>query len=240
MWLQLGLLVVAVCIQVSVADQRQKAEVTPGIVECKPARRRRWQNWGTSLLKEARLYESDGKTELKLGEVDGEKVFKFRIGSNYKIKASFSVVRYPEGFGALPKYMGLKLTEEYTRADFGTQQIYESTYGKPMIGRQECSPVLFGARGKDANACKWLTKETKGMCPLNEKPDEIVEIEFPFIVPNFPNAFTNTSFRLIPTETPVRRGGCQLIGQPGGTETTIDKDMICFQYPTAINKIFKN
>ena len=32
---------------------------------------------------------------------------------------------------------------------------------------------------------------------MNVKPDEELEIEFPFIVPNFPNSFTNTSFRLV-------------------------------------------
>ena len=35
------------------------------------------------------------------------------------------LIFFLQGFGALPKYMGLKLTEDYTRADFGTQQIYE-------------------------------------------------------------------------------------------------------------------
>jgi len=233
------LALLALCIvaflEIIEADQRRGlAKVTKGFEQCRKARSRRQENWGTSELKEARVYQNDGTTELELEEKDGYKVFKFVIGRSYKFRFSFEALRYPQGFGALPKYFGVKISEEYVQAPRGSQQIFEASYGKPLIGKQDCSPVLLGARGKDADGCQWLTKNSQGSCPLNKNPEDIREVEFSFVVPNFPEVITNSSFRLIPTETEVKRGGCELIGRPGGTETTIDTDMICFKYPTYI------
>ncbi|XP_023325336.1 uncharacterized protein LOC111699032 [Eurytemora carolleeae] len=216
------------------ADQRSSPKVTPGITECRPARRRGQENWGSSELKEARIYLQDGSTEMEQTEVDGRKVFNLIKGNKYFFKIKFNPERFPKGFGALPKYFGIKITENYIKASSGEQQIFESLFGVPLLGVQECSPSMFGAGLKDADGCQWITESSKNSCPMNNNEDVDIEMEFPFVVPNFPNTATNTSFRLIPTETTVDNGGCPLLGKPGGTVTTIDTDMICFSYATAV------
>merc|ERR1719244_2061149 len=155
-----------------IADQRKKPKLTEGIKECRPARRRNWKNYGTSELKEARIYLEDGKTELQQTKYDGLDVFQLKAGAKYKFRVKFVPKRHPEGFGALPKYFGIKITEDYTRAAPGQQQIYQATYGRPLLGKQECSVVFFGGRAKDADGCKWITKDSQGTCPLNKNPDD--------------------------------------------------------------------
>ena len=136
---------------------------------------------------------------------------------------------------------------------------------------QQCSQSLKGSRGKDANGCKWLTEgykvsfnsllfdfnstSTKDACPITNKKDTEVEIDFKFLVPKLPNAVSDTKFRyvddymwvfvvlilyrILGTEEEVDGRGCEGILNPGfpdPIETTSDLDMICFKYPTIFTR----
>jgi len=239
------LLVVLCLLEFSTPLQRRRPKqgVTKGIQECRPSRRRNWFNWGTSDLFEAKLFEKDKETELELSENEsGVMVFQLQIGSTYYIRIGFKPKEYPKEYGATPKFFGIKISDDVTAAPAGTQSIYERLYGQPLLGKQECSPVLLGGGGKDADGCQWIAEDSESSCAkdgageqgLKEKVDSVATIMFPFVVPNFPGTVANTSFRLIPTVRHVTRGGCQLLGQPGGAETLIDNDMICIQYPTQV------
>jgi len=73
------------------------------------------------------------------------------------------------------------------------------------------------------------------VCPLSNKEDTEVEIEFPFLVPKLPTAVSETKFRLIGTEEFVDGRGCEGLldpAFPNYIKTTHDSDMICFKYST--------
>jgi len=244
----LGLALLVLVLGYINADQRKrdKPDITKGIVECRRARRRGYINYGTSVLKEARIQKEDKKGNLKEIKLkDG--VFELKSGAKYVFKVKFLPKRYPEGFGARPKNFAVKITENVTFATPGQESIFQNLYGRPAIGKHECSTAFTG-RSEDSEGCKYVTANSQVRCPmkcpeddgnpLNECDDDgnpmEVEMEFTFNVPNFPGMKTFSKFRLIPTEAEKIRGTCDQIGLPGGTETTIDVDMICFKYPTLI------
>jgi len=243
-WLVVVVLAVAL-LEFAAPLQRRRppSGITKGVQQCRKSSRRRFFNWGTSELWEAKLFEKDGETELEISENgSGVPVFKLEVGSTYQIRIGFKPKEFPKNFGAVPKFFGIKITEDYTAAPFDSQQAFQSRFGKPLLGKHECSPSLGGGRAKDSDGCQWITEDSESSCEkdgpneqgLKAKVDSVATLQFPFVVPNFPLATTNTSFRLIPTVGHVTRGGCSLIGQPGGTETLIDDDMICIKYPTLI------
>eukprot|EP00092_Neocalanus_flemingeri_P011889 GFUD01012821.1.p1 GENE.GFUD01012821.1~~GFUD01012821.1.p1 ORF type:complete len:241 (+),score=35.61 GFUD01012821.1:53-775(+) len=219
--------------------QRKKPKLLAGqgIEPCKKATSKRFLNYGYGWLLEAGIYELDGKTPVskrKLG-VEG---LDLKIDQKYRIRAKFLVKKF-SSFGSYPKYMGIKITENFTEADYGTQQAFLAVNKRPLIGVQECSQALKGSRGKDADGCKWVTEEYKDSCPITNKKDSEIEIDFEFLVPRLPNAVAETKFRIIGTEQQVDGRGCEGILNPGFPDpitTTSDLDMICFKYPTIFTR----
>jgi len=135
--------------------------------------------------------------------------------------------------------MGIKITENYTEADYGTQQAFLAVNKRKLIGVQDCSQTLKGSRGKDADGCKWVTEKYKDACPISNKGDSEIEIDFKFLVPKLPNAVADTKFRILGTEEKVDGRGCEGILNPGFPDpitTTSDLDMICFKYPTIFTR----
>jgi len=219
--------------------QRRKPKLgeDQGILECKGSGSRRFVEFGYGELREAAVYEKDGVTLVQKTTQLGQEGLKLKVDNEYMVKVKFISKKF-SSFGSYPKYMGIKLSENYTAANENTKQAYKAIFKEDLIGFHHCSESLRGARGKNSDGCNWLTEEYKGMCPFSNEEDTEVEIVFPFQVPKLPDAVSTTKFRIIGTEEQVKgANGCERLLNPSfpdRIETTSDKDMICFQY----NSIF--
>ena len=65
-----------------------------------------------------------------------------------------------------PKYMGIKLSENFIAADSNTQQAYKAITRQDLLGFHQCSESLKGSLGKNADGCKWLTEDYSEVCPF--------------------------------------------------------------------------
>merc|ERR1712059_247120 len=216
------------------ARQRKKPKLEDGqgILPCKKSTKRRYVEYGYGELKEAGIYDADGTPITSRGR--GVKGLNFKKDKEYFIKTKFKVKKFSP-FGSFPKYIGVKISENYTQANEGTQTIFERLYDRKMLQVQDCSAGQLGdpsPQTRDqADGCNHLTQ---GACPMTPEEQEI-EIKMPFRVPNLPSAVTETKFRLIGLEETVHEGGCDSIlnpSQPRPISTTSDLDMICFKYST--------
>merc|ERR1712106_678509 len=217
--------------------KRPKLEGGQGIEPCKPSTSKRFLEYGYGQLLEAGIYDIDGKTPLKKRGL-GVSGLDMKIDKEYRIRAKFLVKKF-SSFGSYPKFMGIKITENFTEADYGTQQAFQAVNKRPLIGVQDCSQGLKGSRGKDADGCKWVTEKYKDACPISNKGDSEIEIDFKFLVPKLPNAVSETKFRILGTEERVDGRGCDGLLNPGFPDpitTTSDLDMICFKYPTIFTR----
>merc|ERR1711910_75284 len=234
----LYLIICSYCLLVD-GKQRKKPQLEPGqgIEPCKKATSKRFVDYGYGHLVAAGIYQEDGETPVtkrKLG-VPG---LDLKIDKEYLIRVKFQTKKFSP-FGSYPKYLGIKITENFTEADYGTQQAFQAVNKRPLIGVQDCSQALKGSRGKDADGCKWVTEEYKDICPITNKSDTEIEMEFKFLVPKLPNAVAETKFRILGTEEIVDGRGCEGILNPGFPDpivTTSDLDMICFKYPTIFTR----
>jgi len=211
------------------AKQRFPAKLAPnqGIEPCCPSRRRTW-DYGYALLKEAGIYDSAGKPvkqrELGVAGLD------LKVGQKYTVKVEL-VAKKDNPFGSLPKFLGIKLSENYTAADSRAQGAFQASQKKPLLGVHGCSIGQAKADG-----CEMLTSKFETGCPLENDGDKI-ELEFPFSAPNLPSAVSMTKFRIIGLEETA--SSCQSILEPSFNNqvtTTSDLDMICIMYPTIITK----
>jgi len=171
--------------------RRPQLEKNQGIEECVKGSRRR-VNYGYGELLEAGVYERDGETPVKMGRKLGKEGLEFKVDTEYVIKAKFLVDKF-SSFGTLPKYLGIKLSENYIAADQNTQQAYKAIFRQNLLGFHHCSESLKGALGKNANGCMWLTEDYSESCPFSEKQE--TEIKFRFLVPKLPDAVSETKFR---------------------------------------------
>jgi len=217
--------------------KRPKLGEDQDILECKGSGSRRFVEYGYGELHEAAIYEKDGVTLVKKTSQFGQEGLKLKVDNEYMVKVKFTSKK-SSAFGSYPKYMGIKLSENYTAANENTKEAYKAIFRENLIGFHHCSETLRGEGGKNSNGCKWLTEDYEGMCPFSNEEDTEVEIAFPFQVPKLPDAVSTTKFRLIGTQEEVKgANGCERLLNPSfpdGIETTSDKDMICFQY----NSIF--
>lgn len=217
------------------AKQRRPAKLgsDQGLAPCKDSGSRRVWNFGYGELKSAGIYDQAGK--LVTVSTDDDKALQFKVDRLYTIKVKFLVKKFSP-FGSIPKYMGIKISEKYTKADPGVQSVFQQIYKKAMIGEEHACSVSQIGRGDDADGCKHLTDKYKDTCPF-DKEDQEVEIEVPFRASKLPSAVTQTQFRLIGLEERVDGRGCGSIlsvSQGSTVETTSDQDMICFKYKTKI------
>ena len=64
----------------------------------------------------------------------------FKVDAEYVIKVKFNVKKYSP-FGSYPKFMGIKLTENFTDADPNTRQAYKvlrhSSWGDYPLKQQD-------------------------------------------------------------------------------------------------------
>jgi len=226
-------------IAISVGLQRRKPKLgqDQGIVECQKTGSRRSVNYGYGELLEAAVYEKDGTTLVEKTTKFGKEGLAFKVDQEYVVKAKFNVKKF-SSFGTYPKYMGIKLSENYIEANENTKQAYKAIFREELLGFHHCSESLRGANGRNSDGCKWLTEDYQGTCPFSNEDDTESEIMFRFQVPKLPDAVSETKFRLIGTEDRVKgANGCERLLNPSfpdRIETTSDKDMICFQY----NSIF--
>jgi len=232
-------LVLCVVIAIAAGLQRRKPKLgeDQGIVECQKTGSRRNVNYGYGELLEAAVYEKDGTTLVKKTSKFGKEGLAFKVDNEYVVKAKFNVKKF-SSFGTYPKYMGIKLSENYIEANENTKQAYKSIFREEMLGFHHCSESLRGGNGRNSDGCKWLTQDYQGVCPFSDEDDTESEIMFRFQVPKLPDVLSETKFRLIGTEERVKgANGCERLLNPSfpdRIETTSDKDMICFQY----NSIF--
>ena len=89
----------------------------------------------------------------------------FKVDTEYVIKAKFIVDKF-SSFGTLPKYLGIKLSENYIAADQNTQQAYRDIFRQNLLGFHHCSESMKGALGKTADGCKALTEDYSDSCPF--------------------------------------------------------------------------
>merc|ERR1711909_53054 len=226
------LLLLGLCV-ITQAKQRRPAKLGSGqgLAPCKDSGSRRVWNFGYGELKSAEIYDQDRK--LVTVSTDDDKALQFKVDRLYTIKVKFLVKKFSP-FGSIPKYMGIKISEKYTKADPGVQAVFQQIYKKKMIGEEHACSVSQG--GDNADGCKHLTAKYKDTCPF-DKEDQEVEIEVPFRASKLPSAVTETQFRLIGLEERVDGRGCGSIlsvSQGSTVETTSDQDMICFKYKTKI------
>jgi len=225
------------------AQARQRRKPTlgadQGIVECQKSGSKRYLEYGYGELLEAGVYESDGVTLVTKTSQFGQEGLGFKVDNEYVVKAKFNVKTFSP-FGSYPKFMGIKLSENYTDANENTKQAYKAIFREDLIGFHHCSESLRGSNGKDSDGCKWLTDDYKGVCPFGNDDDTEAEIMFRFTVPKLPDAVSVTKFRLIGTEERVEgANGCERLLNPSfpdRIETTSDKDMICFQYNSVFTR----
>jgi len=223
----------SVCV-VTQAKQRKPAQLgsDQGLTPCKPSGRRVW-DYGYGELRSAAIYDQDG--ELVTVGQNGNKALQFKVDKLYTIKVKFLVKKFSP-FGSIPKYMGIKISEKYTKADPGVQSVFQQIYKKSLLGEEHSCSVSQIGRGDDADGCKHLTAKYKDTCPFDKENQE-VEIEVPFRASKLPSAVSETRFRLIGLEERVDGRGCESIlsvSQGSTVETTSDQDMICFKYKTEI------
>jgi len=211
-------------------DQNTKKTVDQGIEPCLPSSSRRNVNYGYGQLKEVGIYDDNGDAlELK------DKKMNMKINQKYRIKLKFDAKKFSP-FGSYPKYFGIKVTENFTYADENSKKAFQLSQKKDLLGVQECTLNLKGSRDDhDADGCKWLTEGYQDACPISNKDDTEIEIDFLFLVPRLVNAVSETKFRLVGTEEEVDDRGCDGLLDPAFPNpiiTTSDLDMICFKYPT--------
>lgn len=89
----------------------------------------------------------------------------FKVDTEYVVKATFNVDKFST-FGTLPKYLGIKLSENYIAAAQNTQEAYKSIFRQNLLGFHHCSESLKGSLGKNADGCKWLTEDYSDSCPF--------------------------------------------------------------------------
>ena len=91
----------------------------------------------------------------------------FRVDTEYFVKAKFKVKKF-SSFGTYPKYMGIKLSENFIAADINTQSAYKAINRQNLLGFHHCSESLKGSLGKNADGCKWLTEDypESEICPF--------------------------------------------------------------------------
>ena len=97
-----------------------------GIVECRKSGSRRTVNYGYGELMEAAIYEEDGVTLVQKTQQLGQEGLAFKVNKEYVVKAKFSAKKF-SSFGSYPKYMGIKLSEEFVAASENTKQAYKVT-----------------------------------------------------------------------------------------------------------------
>jgi len=216
--------------------RRPELQKNQGIEECVKGSRRR-VNYGYGELLAAGIYESDEETPVKIGTKLGKEGLEFKVDTEYVVKAKFMVDKF-SSFGTQPKYMGIKLSENYIAADQNTQQAYKAIFRQNLLGYHHCSESLKGPLGKNANGCMWLTEDYSDSCPFSEKQE--AEIKFRFLVPKLPDAVSETKFRIIGTEEEViGANGCERLVNPSFPDpikATAEKDMICFKYTSVFTK----
>ena len=89
----------------------------------------------------------------------------FKVDNEYVVKAKFNAKKF-SAFGTYPKYMGIKLSENFIAADSNTQQAYKAITRQDLLGFHQCSESLKGSLGKNADGCKWLTEDYSEVCPF--------------------------------------------------------------------------
>jgi hypothetical protein len=105
-----------------------------GIEPCRPARRRQW-DFGYGILNKAGVYDSEGKL-VKQREVRGGPGsltlpqlgvagLDLKVNRKYTVRVEF-VAKKDNPFGSLPKFLGIKLTENYTAADYTAQSAFQA------------------------------------------------------------------------------------------------------------------
>jgi len=172
-----------------------------------------------------------------MGTKLGQEGLEFKVDTEYVVKATFNVDKFST-FGTLPKYLGIKLSENYIAAAQNTQEAYKSIFRQNLLGFHHCSESLKGSLGKNADGCKWLTEDYSDSCPFSDKQE--AEIKFRFLVPQLPDAVSETKFRIIGTEEKVEgSNGCERLVNPSFPDPikeTSSKDMICFKYNSIFTK----
>lgn len=111
-----------------------------------------------------------------------------KVGQKYTVRVEL-VAKKDNPFGSLPKFLGIKLSENYTQADRNAQGGFEASQGRPLLGEHGCSI----GQGK-ADGCDMLTSKYDTTCPM-EKDGDKFELEFPFSAANIPSAVSTTKFR---------------------------------------------
>ena len=89
----------------------------------------------------------------------------FKVDTEYVIKAKFFVDKF-SSFGTLPKYLGIKLSENFVAAAINTQEAYKNIFRQNLLGYHHCSESLKGSLGRNADGCKWLTEDYSDSCPF--------------------------------------------------------------------------
>jgi len=146
--------------------KRPTLEEDQGIEECVKGSRRK-VNYGYGELLEAGIYEADGFTPVKMGTKLGKEGLEFKVDEEYVVRAKFNVKKF-SSFGTYPKYMGIKLSENFIAADSNTQQAYKAINRQDLLGFHQCSESLKGRLGGNSDGCKWLTEEYResDVCPF--------------------------------------------------------------------------
>merc|ERR1712156_517662 len=133
-WIEMKATVVVLLASLLAAEAKQRfpAKLAPnqGIEPCRPSRRRTW-DYGYALLKEAGIYDSAGKPvkqrELGVAGLD------LKVGQKYTVKVEL-VAKKDNPFGSLPKFLGVKLSENYTAADSRAQGAFQAVKRSPFLG----------------------------------------------------------------------------------------------------------
>merc|ERR1719499_688461 len=119
---------IVMCIVLSfalLAQSRQRRKPTlgedQGIVECQKSGSKRFQEYGYGELLEAAVYEKDALTLVKKTSKFGQEGLQWKVDQEYVVKAKFNVKTFSP-FGSYPKFMGIKLSENYTEANENTKR----------------------------------------------------------------------------------------------------------------------
>jgi len=163
----LSLIIVLSIAALAAGQQRRRPKLgeDQGISECRPSGSRRTVNYGYGELLEAAIFEEDGVTLVQKTQLLGQEGLAFKVNKEYIVRAKFSAKKF-SSFGSYPKYMGIKLSEDFKAASENTKQAYKSIFREELLGVHQCSEAIRGARGADSDGCKWVTEEYSDTCPF--------------------------------------------------------------------------
>ena len=83
---------------------------------------------------EAAIFEEDGITLVQKTQLLGQEGLAFKVNKEYIVRAKFSAKKF-SSFGSYPKYMGIKLSEDFVAASENTKQAYKVRPGPEILIR---------------------------------------------------------------------------------------------------------